>query len=56
MYKIKKHKSHISGRFKCRPFGKFKKKVQKEEWEEWLKNKQRNAEWEEWLKRRRYGE
>lgn len=47
MNKTKKHKSHVSGRFKCRPFGNYKKKIQKEEFEKWLEEKQ--------TKRRKHG-
>jgi len=48
MERIKKHKSHISGRFKCRPFGKYKKKIQREEFNKWLDDRS--------IKRRKYGE
>jgi hypothetical protein len=39
MERIKKHRSHIKGRFKCRPFGKYKKKIQREEFNEWLEKR-----------------
>jgi hypothetical protein len=33
----RKHRSHLRGKLQCRPFGKYKRKLQKLEEREWIK-------------------
>jgi hypothetical protein len=35
--KTSKHRSHLKGRLGCKPWGKYKKKLQKQEEREWIK-------------------
>jgi hypothetical protein len=40
MDKIKKHRSHITGKIGCRPFGKYKEILKKKEEVAWLKQQE----------------
>ena len=43
METAKKHKSHMRGKTKCLPFGKFKERQQKKENDKWLKEKEKEG-------------